>query len=84
MHCLSKSPCEDVWIPAGVTTPGGATHQAIEDTSIMRSLPNMTILECGDATDVESVLDAANAINGPVYIRMLRERYRGSLINQSQ
>ena len=56
----------------GVTTPGGATHQAIEDTSIMRSLPNMTILECGDATDVESVLDAANAINGPVYIRMLR------------
>ena len=28
----------------GVTTPGGATHQAIEDISIMRSLPNMTIL----------------------------------------
>lgn len=56
----------------GVTTPGGATHQAIEDISVMRSLPNMTILECGDATDVETVLDAANSVDGPVYIRMLR------------
>ncbi len=56
----------------GIMTPGGATHQAIEDISIMRSLPNMTILECGDATDVESVLDVANSVNGPVYIRMLR------------
>ncbi len=56
----------------GVMTPGGASHQAIEDISVMRSLPNMTILECGDATDVESVLDAADQVNGPVYIRMLR------------
>jgi transketolase len=56
----------------GITTPGGATHQAIEDISVMRSLPNMTVLECGDATDVESVLDVAYAVNGPVYVRMLR------------
>jgi len=56
----------------GVMTPGGATHQAIEDISVMRSLPNMTILECGDAVDVKSVLDAAYSIDGPVYIRMLR------------
>jgi len=56
----------------GLTTPGGVTHQAIEDISVMRSLPNMTILECGDATDVESVTDLAYNINGPVYIRMLR------------
>jgi len=56
----------------GITTPGGATHQAIEDISVMRSLPNMTVLECGDATEVESVLDLAYSINGPVYVRMLR------------
>ena len=56
----------------GITTPGGATHQAIEDISLMRSLPNMTVLECGDATDVESVLDVMEGINGPVYVRMLR------------
>jgi len=56
----------------GITTPGGATHQAIEDISLMRSLPNMTVLECGDATEVESVLDVIETINGPVYVRMLR------------
>ncbi|MDR1959693.1 MAG: hypothetical protein LBQ54_11740 [Planctomycetaceae bacterium] len=56
----------------GVLTPGGATHQAIEDISVMRSLPNMTILEAGDATDVESVLDAAYRTPGPVYVRQLR------------
>ncbi len=56
----------------GITTPGGATHQAIEDIALMRVLPNMTILECGDATDVESVLAVTEKINGPVYVRMLR------------
>ncbi len=56
----------------GLTTPGGATHQATDDIAVLRALPNMTILETGDATDVESVLDVAHSINGPVYIRMLR------------
>ncbi|MBI3362915.1 MAG: transketolase [Chloroflexi bacterium] len=56
----------------GITTPGGVTHQAIEDIALMRALPNMTVLECGDATDVESVLDVAHSVNGPVYVRMLR------------
>jgi len=56
----------------GITTPGGASHQAIEDIALMSALPNMTVLECADATDVESVLEVAYAINGPVYVRMLR------------
>ncbi|MFA7098065.1 MAG: transketolase C-terminal domain-containing protein [Gammaproteobacteria bacterium] len=56
----------------GITTPGGATHQATDDIAILRALPNMTILETGDATDVESVLDVAHAVNGPVYVRTLR------------
>ncbi|NLH08380.1 MAG: transketolase, partial [Chloroflexi bacterium] len=45
----------------GITTPGGVTHQAIEDVALMRSVPNMTVLETGDVTDVESVLDVAHA-----------------------
>jgi len=56
----------------GITTPGGASHQAIEDVAVLRALPNMTILECGDATEVESVLDVAHRVPGPVYVRMLR------------
>ncbi|HRQ71026.1 MAG TPA: transketolase C-terminal domain-containing protein [bacterium] len=68
----SNIPVKMIGFLPGVTTPGGASHQAIEDISLMRSLPNMTVLETGDATDVETVLDAAHKINGPVYIRMLR------------
>lgn len=56
----------------GVTTPGGVTHQAIEDLALLRALPNMTLLECADATEVESVLDVAQTVPGPVYVRMLR------------
>jgi transketolase len=56
----------------GILSPGGVTHQAIEDVGVLRSLPNLTILECGDATEVESVLDMAESVPGPVYVRMLR------------
>jgi transketolase len=56
----------------GLTTPGGVTHQAIDDLGLMRLLPNMTVIECGDATEVESVLDLIHPIPGPVYVRMLR------------
>lgn len=56
----------------GVTTPGGASHQAINDIAVLRSLPNMTIIEAGDATDVESMLEVAGQVEGPVYCRMLR------------
>ncbi len=56
----------------GITTPGGITHQAIEDIAVLRAVPNMTILETGDATEVETVLDVADAVDGPVYVRILR------------
>ncbi|GHS90629.1 transketolase [Synergistales bacterium] len=56
----------------GVLTPGGATHQAVEDVAVMRALPNMTVLEPGDATEVESALDVAFDTGGPVYVRQLR------------
>ena len=38
----------------------------------MRSIPNMTILETGDATEVESICEAADSIDGPVWCRVLR------------
>ena len=56
----------------GITTPGGATHQATDDIAVVRALPNMTIFEAGDATEIESMLDPVMETNGPVYIRMLR------------
>ena len=56
----------------GIMTPGGVTHQAIEDVAVLRAIPNMTILEVGDATEAETVFDVAHAVNGPVYVRALR------------
>lgn len=56
----------------GIMTPGGVTHQAIEDIAVLRAVPNMTVLEVGDATEAESVLEVAHKIEGPVYIRQLR------------
>ena len=56
----------------GILTPGGITHQAIEDVAVLRALPNMTILEVGDMTEIETILDVAQAVPGPVYVRMLR------------
>ena len=56
----------------GVTTPGGLTHQAIDDVAVMGAVPGMTILDPGDATEIASVLEAAHEVDGPVYCRMVR------------
>lgn len=56
----------------GLTTPGGVTHQAIDDIAIMASVPGLTILDPGDATEIETALEAAHDIPGPVYLRMMR------------
>ena len=57
----------------GITTPGGVTHQSINDIGVLRTVPNLTIFDIGDATEIEGVLDLAYQQNGPVYIRMLRK-----------
>jgi transketolase len=56
----------------GLTTPGGVTHQSIDDIALMSQLPNMTVIEVGDATEAKTVLDAIDTIEGPVFLRMLR------------
>jgi transketolase len=56
----------------GLTTPGGVSHQAIDDIGLMKQLPNMTVIEASDASDMSSILEETYAIDGPVYIRALR------------
>ena len=50
----------------------GSSHQAVEDICLMRSIPNMTIINPGDAYEVEMALKEAIKHDGPVYIRMPR------------
>lgn len=60
---------------AGISVgPDGATHQALEDIAVMRSLPNMTVLSPCDANQTYAAIQAAiSDITGPVYIRFGRE-----------
>ena len=58
---------------AGLTVgEDGATHQALEDISIMRSLPNMIVLNPADAVETRQCILKAAEYNGPVYIRLGR------------
>ena len=58
---------------AGLTVgEDGASHQAIEDVSLMRSLPNMTVLVPADEEETRQAIAWAAEYQGPVYIRLGR------------
>ena len=58
---------------AGLQVGGdGATHAAIEDVSIMRSFPNMTVVQPADAVSARAIARAAVDFVGPLYIRLHR------------
>lgn len=50
----------------------GASHQALEDISLMRSIPNMTVIVPADAEETRQAIKFAAEFNGPVYIRISR------------
>ncbi len=52
----------------------GATHQALEDISIMRSLPNMVVLSPADGVEAKQCIYKAAEYDGPVYIRLGRSK----------
>lgn len=58
---------------AGITVgEDGASHQAIEDISLMRSIPNMTIINPSDAVETEAAIKAIIDYKGPCYVRLGR------------
>lgn len=61
---------------AGVTVgEDGASHQTIEDISLMRTLPNMTVIVPADAQEAAQAVAAAVKMQGPVYIRLGRPAF---------
>jgi transketolase len=50
--------------------PWGATHHAIEDIALLRTIPGMTILSPADPNESLRAVRAAAATDGPVYIRL--------------
>lgn len=71
--CLHNLPVTLIGNGGGmVYAPLGPTHQAIEDISIMRALPNLTIISPCDANDMRNLVLETPKIKGPVYIRIAR------------
>jgi transketolase len=56
----------------GVSTPGGPSHQAIDDVALMRALPNMTVMDVADAVEARQLVRAIADVPGPVYVRLKR------------
>ncbi|MHC4061600.1 MAG: transketolase family protein [Planctomycetota bacterium] len=51
----------------------GASHQALEDIAIMRSIANMAVIQPADAVETEQVVRFAAEYDGPMYIRVGRD-----------
>ena len=56
----------------GISSPGGPSHQAIDDVSLMRAIPNMTVVDVADAVETRQVVRAIVDLPGPVYVRLKR------------
>ena len=51
--------------------PDGATHQQLEDISVMKSLPNMRVLVPSDSTSTKKIIKEIALNSGPFYVRLL-------------
>jgi len=56
----------------GLTTGYGPSHQATEDLAIFRGMPNLTVIDPCDATEITQAVPAIAEHPGPVYMRLLR------------
>ncbi len=71
--CYQKGNVKIVGAHGGITVgEDGASHQALEDISLMRGLPNMIVIAPSDYEQMRQVVRFAAAHVGPVYIRMSR------------
>src|SRR5574344_1448753 len=71
--CYAKSNVKICATHAGITVgEDGATHQMLEDISLMRTLPNMTVMSVSDDIQAKWAVKEISKINGPVYLRLSR------------
>ncbi|GBD96575.1 MAG TPA: transketolase family protein [Nitrospirae bacterium] len=73
--CYSNTNVKLVATHSGITVgEDGASHQALEDIALMRTLPNMTVIVPADAAETESVINTIVDQKGPVYVRLGRAK----------
>ncbi|MEI8377341.1 MAG: transketolase family protein [bacterium] len=71
--CYPKFNVKIIGTHGGITVgEDGATHQALEDVTLMRAIPNMMVLSPADAVETKAAVKFAAEHKGPVYIRITR------------
>lgn len=71
---LNDQPVKIIGSHAGVSVgPDGATHQMLEDITLMRVLPNMVVIAPGDSVEAEKATRAIAENGKPSYMRLARE-----------
>lgn len=71
--CYPEFNVKIVGTHGGITVgEDGATHQALEDISLMRSIPHMSVIVPADCRECEEVIKYASLHDGPMYIRISR------------
>ena len=71
--CYQNANVKIIGTHGGVTVgEDGATHQALEDVSLMRGLPNMTVIVPSDCNECAQAVEYAKQSKTPVYIRISR------------
>ena len=71
--CYQNGNVKIIGAHGGITVgEDGATHQALEDISLMRGLPNMTVIVPADYEQTRQAVRFAALHKGPVYIRLSR------------
>jgi transketolase len=69
--CYQNLPVRMVGVGAGFAYGAmGSTHYATEDVSMMRALPNMTVIVPGSNFELENLMWQINDLPGPAYIRL--------------
>ena len=72
---LNDQPVVVVGGHAGLYTgPDGATHQMLEDISLMRTMPNMVVVVPGDSIEAEKATQAIAKSGNPSYLRLARDK----------
>jgi transketolase len=56
-----------------LTSKTGKTHQSVQDLSVMRSMPNMTVIAPADGPELRAAMFAVMEKPGPAYVRLYRE-----------
>ena len=76
MICFNKANVKIIGHHSGISVGAdGETQQSVEDISLFRTLPFMTVIVPSDALETQKAVDAMIKLNGPCYLRVSREPF---------